>query len=105
MRIASICCRTASSGRNMNDIGFARPWSPALDMEFLQNGNHAVLMPRHLPVRFCPLVEKDSLHREALVSQHRCDRPPHLIRTCDGANDRIGEEVANSMPIGVESRF
>jgi len=90
---------------HMNDIGFARPRSPTFDMDFLPNGNHTVLMPRHLPVRSWTFVEKDSSHREALVSQHRFDRPPDLIRTRDGAHDRVGEEIANSMPIGVECRF
>src|SRR5713101_9428257 len=66
---------------HMNDIGFARPRSPALDMEFLPNGNHTVLMPHHLPVRFWTFVKKDSSHREAVGPQHRRDRPPHLIRT------------------------
>jgi len=90
---------------HMHDIGFDRPWSPAFDVEFFANSNHAILMPRHLPVRFSTLVEKDSSHREAVGSKHRCNGPSHLIRTCDDAYDHIGEEVANSMLIGVGSRF
>jgi len=90
---------------HVNDIGLGRPWTPAFDMEFLSNGNHAVLMPGHLPVRFWTLVEKDSSYREAVGSEHQCHRPSYLIRTCDGAHDRVGEQVANSMPIGVESRL
>ena len=90
---------------HMDNVGFARPWSPTFDMEFLPNGNDAVLMPSHLPVPFLTFVEEDSSHREALASQHRCERPPHLIRTCDAAHDLVGEEVANSMLVGVECGF
>src|SRR5216684_4184998 len=90
---------------HMNDVGFVRPWSPPIDREFLPYSNRAILMPHHLPVRFWTFVEEDSPHRKAFGSQHRCDRLPHLIRTCDPAHDLVGEEIANSMLVGVECRF
>src|SRR5258708_22860586 len=83
---------------HMNDIGFARPRSPTFDMDFLPNGNHTVLMPRHLPVRSSTFVEKDSSHREALVSQHRFDRPPHLIRTRDTPPARAPDHITTPLP-------
>jgi hypothetical protein len=94
-----------SDRANMNDTGFARPWTPALDVELFANGNRTVLMPRNFPVRLWTLVEEDSPHCEALISEHRCYGLPNLIRGRDPADDLIGEEVANSMLIGVECLF
>lgn len=90
---------------DMDDTGFARPGSPALDVEFLANRNHTVLMPADHPVRSCTLVEEGPTSGEALVSEHGCDRLSHFVRTCDGAHCLIGEKVTNSVPISVEGCF
>lgn len=90
---------------NMNDTGLVRPGSPTLDVEFFANGNHTILVPSYLPVRFWIFVEENSPYCETLMPKHGCKGPPHLIRSRDGSHDRIGQEVANSMLTGVKFRF
>jgi hypothetical protein len=87
---------------NMNYTGFARPWAPALNIELFANGNHAVLMPGYLPVRFWVFVEEDSPNREAFFAKQRRNRPPDLIGSRDGSYKLVGKEVANSMLFGVK---
>lgn len=90
---------------NMDDICFARPWAPALDVKLFANGDHTVLMPGDLPIRFWILVKEDSPYSKTLVSKHGCDQPPHLVRARDGAHDLIGQKVANAVLASIHCGF